>query len=168
MIRYHDDVKRLLRPLDQIRPHHRSPISEDVDAVNILIDRVGVGWPILVSRRTGQVIGNPGLYEALLSRGETEGPILYTDDETDEEELVILISQYAIPREAWIDPSLEIPLLKELMASDWGLEGTGYDEGIFERRQNEIEEAMDAAFGEGVPTIECPKCHTTIEIDRVR
>jgi hypothetical protein len=168
VIRYHEDVRHLLKRLDLIRPHYRDPLDADVDEINVLIDRVGVGWPIIVSRRTGQILGNRGLYEALLSRGETHGPVLFTDDETDEEELVLLVSQYATIREAWLDPGLEIPILKELMQSDWGLAGTGYDTSIFDRRQAEIEDAMAEGFSEGAPTIECPKCHTTIEIDRVR
>lgn len=168
MIRYHDDARRLLKRLDLIRPHYRDPISEDVDAVNALIDRVGVYAPILVSRRTNQILAGRGLYEALMSRGETYGPILFTNDETDEEELVILVAEYAITAEAWNDPGLEIPILKELADSDWGLLGTGYDIGILERRASEMEEAMEHAFSEGAPTITCPKCRTTIEIDRVR
>ena len=168
VIRYHEDARLLLKRLDLIRPHYRNPISQDVDAINALIDRVGVGWPILVSRRTGQILGNAGLYEALLSRGEVHGPILFTDDTTDEEELVILVSQYALTSEAWIDPGLEIPILKELMTSEWALEGTGYDVGIFERRAQEFEDAMAEGFSEGAPTITCPKCHATIEIDRMR
>lgn len=168
MIRYHADAMRLMKPLDSITPHYRNPITEDIDAVNALIDRVGVYAPILVSRRTGQVLAGEGLYEALLSRGEEYGPILFTDDETDEEELVILVAEYAITTEAWNDPGLEIPILKELAASEWGLTGTGYDDSILERRAQELEDALEQGFGEGPPTITCPSCHVTIEIDRVR
>ena len=168
MIRYHDDARRLLKRLDLIRPHYRNPITEDIDDVNAHIDRVGVYSPILVSKRTGQILAGGGLYEALLSRGETHGPILFTDDETDEEELVILVAQYALITEAWNDPGLEIPILKELAESDWGMVGTGYDHSILERRAQEMEDALEAGFSEGPPTITCPKCHATIEIDRVR
>jgi hypothetical protein len=168
MIRYHDDARRLLKRLDLIRPHYRNPITEDIDAINELIDRVGIYAPILVSRRTSQILAGPGLYEALLSRGETYGPILFTDDETDEEELVILVAEYAITTEAWNDPGLEIPILKELYESDWGMRGTGYDDSIIERRAQELQDALETTFGEGPPTVTCPSCKKTFEIDRVR
>ena len=168
MIRWHADVVALLKPLSEIRPHYRDPLTEDIDAVNAQIDRIGVCRPILASRRTGQIVGNRGLYEALLSRGETQGPVIYTDDANDEEELFLLVSLYAITAEAFNDPSLEVPILKELAESDWGLLGTGYDISIFERRAQELEEAMENAFGEGPPVIRCPECNHEFEIDRVR
>lgn len=168
MIRYHDDARRLLKRLDLIRPHYRNPITEDIDEVNAHIDRVGVYAPILVSKRTGQILAGSGLYEALLSRGETHGPVVFTNDETDEEELVILVGQYALLTEAWNDPGLEMPVLKELYESEWGMRGTGYDSSIIERRAQEMEDALETMLGEGPPTITCPKCHATIEIDRMR
>ena len=167
MIRYHDDARRLLKRLDLIRPHYRNPITEDIDDVNAHIDRVGIYAPILVSRRTGQILAGGGLYEALLSRGVAMAPVMEADDEDDEEALVMLISSYAIVQEAWLDPGLEMPLLKELAESKLGLFGTGYDETIFARREMEMEDEM-ARNGEGVPTITCPSCHALIEIDRMR
>jgi hypothetical protein len=166
VIRYHDSVKPLLLSLAPIRPHYRNPVSVDPDQVNALIDRLGVYWPILVSSRTGEIIHDLGLYEALLSRGETHGPILFVDDDNDEETLAALTAHYAIIREAWLDPGIEVPNLKELAETDWGLLGTGYDDSIFERRLAEMNEIIDGL--ETTPTIECPHCHATIEIDRVR
>lgn len=168
MIRWHEGIQDLMRPLASIRPHWRDPLTEDVDVINERIDRIGVFAPILASKRTGEILAGRGLYEALLSRGCVMGPVLEVDDETDEEALVVLVSSYAIVQEAWLDPGLEIPLLKDLVESKLGLIGTGYDNGIFERREAQLEEEMSEAFGEGPPTIECPSCHATIEIDRMR
>lgn len=168
MIRYHPGVRPLIRDLDRVVPHYRNPISVDPDVVNQLIDRIGVYWPILISARTGEVLHDLGLYEALLSRGETRGPVLEVDDANDEEALVALTAHYAIIQEAWVDPGIEMPNIKDLLATDWGLLGTGYDESIVDRRLAEMQEAIEAGFSEGPPTIQCPSCHATIEIDRVR
>lgn len=168
MIRYHTGTVELMRRLDSIHPHQMNPLSEDVEEIDRTIDRVGVFLPIVVSSRTGDILAGEGLYNALLARGETEGPILLADDESEEEALVMLLASYAHIQAAWVDPGLEVPVLKTLMETEWGLVGTGYDEGIFDRRMAELQELSEGIMGEGPPTIQCPNCHTTIEIDRMK
>lgn len=168
MIRVHDSLRPLMSALANITPHYRNPVSYDIDGVNHLIDRVGVCWPIIASARTNEILFDGGMYEALMSRGERFGPVIYLDDANEEEALVILVAHYAFVQEAWLDPGLELPLIKDLMATEWGLVGTGYDDGIFDRRMTELEEAMENGFGEGPPTVTCPGCHRVFEIDRVR
>lgn len=166
MLRIHEDLLPLMRPLDTLTPHYRNPISYDVEEVDGLIDRVGIHWPIVVSRRTNEILFDAGLYEALMGRGEVEGPVLYVDDTNEEEALVMMVSFYARIQEAWVDPGLELPLIKDLMETDWGLVGTGYDASIFDRRMAELQEGFDSH--EGAPTVQCPSCKTTFEIDRMR
>lgn len=163
MIAFHQHAETLLHPLDDITPHIRNPVNDDVEEIIAHVQRVGVYNPIVVSRRTKEILGNYGLYEALLALGETHGPVLWVDDDNEEEAVVIMLGLYAIPAMAWIDPGLEIPLLKELLETERGLIGTGFPEEILANRLAELEE--DSMGFEGAALIQCPNCHHRFESD---
>jgi ParB-like chromosome segregation protein Spo0J len=154
-----------------VKPHHENANNGDVDAIVESMDRVGIYRPIIVSRRSGRILAGHHVYEAMLREGFEQVPVKYVDVDEDKER-VILLGDNGIARRAWLDPALEIDLLKRVMEAgddvSESLLGTGYDAQMVAA----LVQAHSTPFhpsGSSVNSrdVTCPACgeRFTLEVD---
>lgn len=163
MIRFPAAVRALMAPADTVTPHPSNANNGDVDEIVQSLHINGCYRPIYYSTVTGHIIGGHHLYEALLSEGYDQIPLLPYENLTPEDELRILAADNYIARKARMDPGLEIEMLKKLRETETGLAGTGVDE---EYLRDIVGESGRGFSGEDIDVEEklhCPHCGTEIE-----
>ena len=163
MIRFPDAVKALMAPADTVTPHPENANSGDVDEIVQSLHINGCYRPIYYSTATGHIIGGHHLYEALLSEGYDQIPLLPYENLTPEDELRILAADNRIARLARMDVGLELAMLKKLKDSDTGLAGTGYDEEYLRDLSGEAGRGFSGEDIDVEEKLHCPHCGAAIE-----
>lgn len=140
-IRYHEELRPYLVPIDKIEQHPRNPNNGDVDAIAELILANGFYGVITAQKSTGYILAGNHRYAALLSLGATEVPVAFVDVD-DERALRILIGDNRSAEMAVRNGEELEQLLRELEQFDEGLTGTGYTDDAFDElvRMNNIAE----------------------------
>jgi len=121
------ELEALLTDATKVVPHPDNPNNGETEKIveSMVLD--GVYRPIYASRATGHIVAGHHVYEAMLSEGLDRVPVLWLDIDA-EEELRILAKDNMIARLAWMDPALEMELVKKIANTEQGLPGTGYDD----------------------------------------
>jgi ParB-like chromosome segregation protein Spo0J len=125
MVRYHDDLEPLLRPIDEVRPHPENPNNGDVDAICESIEVNGMYRPVYAQKSTSFVIVGNHTWEAAKRLDAKVVPVVWLDVD-DEAAKRLMLADNKIASLAMLDPSAELALLEELAASETDLQGTGY------------------------------------------
>lgn len=163
MIRFPAAVRELMAPADLVRPHPKNANNGDVEEIVKSLHINGCYRPIYYSTATGYIIGGHHLYEALLSEGFTQIPLLPYENLTPVEELRILAVDNYIARKARMDPGLELEMLKELRETEMGLEGSGVDEEFYRDLLGESGRGFSGEDIDVEEKLHCPHCGTEIE-----
>ncbi len=129
-IKYHDSLRDLMVPIDQVHQHPRNPNQGDPDAIAESIMAHGFFNPLVVQRSTGYILAGNHRYVALLSLGQRVAPVVWADVD-DEQALRILIADNRTSEIAVRDSHELEALLKTLSETEAGLAGTAYDEDAF-------------------------------------
>lgn len=120
------DLAVASRPLLDFSQHPQNANNGDVEAIAQSIARNGVYAPMVVQRSTGFIVKGNHTWAALLSMGLHVGPFIVLDL-TDDEAKRIMVADNRTARLGRDDEGLLYELLQEIMATDAGLEGSGYD-----------------------------------------
>ncbi len=115
-----------LVPLADLVPHPRNPRQGDVGAIHESIARNGFYGALVVQRSTGHILAGNHRYMAAKQAGATELPVTYVDVD-DDTALRILLADNRTSDLATNDPAVLSDLLKDILATQGSLEGTGYD-----------------------------------------
>lgn len=159
------ELEALKVPIGDIHTHPENANNGDTEAIVESMVRDGIYRTVYYSRATGNIVAGNHTYLAQVSEGATHVPAIPLDLDY-EGELRVLAKDNQIARMAWMDPGLELALVKKIAATPQGLLGTGYPDGW-------LEKALAAAATPYVPgsaapntrDVTCPNCDHTFEIE---
>lgn len=123
-----------LAPLTEIREHPRNPnrhAQKQIDVLAEIIRRTGWRHPIIISRLSGCIVGGHcRLYAARVLK-LAAAPVVYQNFDNAEEELSFLLADNRLAEFSTRDDATVAAILKELGASDLGIDLSGYDQAGF-------------------------------------
>lgn len=141
---FHEQSRAMLVPIDQVTPYENNANNGDVDVVRDSIETNGFYGAVIAQEGTGSLIAGHTRYEALLSLGSTEIPVIWVKTSNVQAARMRLVDNRST-RLGQDDPGL---LLEELQAiieadADMLLAGTGFLEHDMEDIRRRIEEPLD-------------------------
>jgi len=129
-VSFHESVRQLLIPIDEVKPWPDNPRSGDLTALKESIEVNGFYGAVIVQRSTGFVIAGNHRLQALSEMGADEVPALYVDvDDTEAARLALADNRTSDL--AFYDDEQLFTLLDHLVNVD-SLAGTGYDRAAYE------------------------------------
>jgi len=140
-------------PIDQLKPHPDNPNRHprrQIELLKKLIQKFGWRAPITVSSRSGLIIRGHGRLEAARELGLDECPVDYQDYESEAEERADLVADNTIPELSVMDDETLLELLKEIEATGFDVELTGFDHREIEK----ITDKVDAKLNRTRPEVE--------------
>lgn len=120
-----ESLLSLAQPISQFRVHPKNVRQGDIGAIAESLKAHGQYRPIVVQRSTNQILAGNHTFQAAKSLGWNEIAATYVDCD-DDQAVRILLADNRTNDLASYDDSALIDLLKELSASDAGLEKTLY------------------------------------------
>ena len=97
-----------LVPVDELKPHEKNrnihPEAQ-IERLSKLIEDQGMRAPIVVSKRSGQIVKGHGTLLAIRRLGSSVAPVVYQDIESDDSEYRFLIGDNAISSWSELDLS---------------------------------------------------------------
>lgn len=162
---FHETSIPHLVDIDHIRPDPNNENSGDVDAVIESIATNGFYGAVLADQ-DGMLIAGHTRYDALLALGAQQIPALYIDVTDDAQRTRIRIADNRTTRLGRDDPALMEKTLTELLVTDLGLTGTGYQENDLDYLRASLDEPLkfdDEEFAKqrSGHVCECPECGWT-------
>jgi len=118
-----ESLLSLAQPISQFRVHPKNVRQGDIGAIAESLKAHGQYRPIVVQRSTNQILAGNHTFQAAKSLGWNEIAATYVDCD-DDQAVRILLADNRTNDLASYDDSALIDLLKELSASDTGLEKT--------------------------------------------
>lgn len=164
-IYFHETSIPHLVDIDTIRPDPNNENSGDIDAVQESITTNGFYGAVLADQ-DGVLIAGHTRYDALLSLGAEQIPVLYIDVQDDAQRTRIRIADNRTTRLGRDDPALMEKTLTELLSTDLGLQGTGYQADDLEYLRASLDEPLtfdeeEFAKQNTGHVCECPECGWT-------
>lgn len=118
-----NEIKFLSQPINQFRTHPRNVRQGDVGAICESLEKNGQYRPIVVQTSTGHILAGNHTFLAAKSLGWKEIAATFIDCD-DESALRILLVDNRANDLAMYDDRALAEVLKELQASDFGLDGS--------------------------------------------
>ena len=141
---FHDESASLLVPIEQVKPYENNANNGDVDVVVDSIRTNGFYGAVIAQAGSGVLIAGHTRYEALLSLGATQIPVIWVkvDDVGAARMRIVDNRSTRLGRD---DQSLLLEELQRIMEADQALllAGTGYLEEDMEAIRALMEEPLD-------------------------
>lgn len=148
--------------IDLIEPHPKNVRQGDIGAISESLKAHGQYRPIVVDKRTNQILAGNHTWKAAKSLGWKQIQAGFVETKDDDEALRILLADNKANDLAMYDTSSLEDLLKELAKTDIGLEGTLFDLDDLNNLQIDNDVLDLSEFEKYDETIEtehkCPKC----------
>lgn len=109
-----------------LKPHERNPRQGDIGAILESVEENGFFGGLVVQRSTRKILVGNHRWQAAIEAGLTHLPVFWADID-DAKALKILLADNRTNDQASYDENVLVEILKELDASGYGLQGTGYD-----------------------------------------
>ena len=120
-----DTLEALRVPIDSLAPYARNPRRGDLELLRASLERHGQYRPIVVNRRSGEVLAGNHTLAAARELGWTEIAATFVDVDADQAARIALIDNRASDRAGYDDRALA-----DLLASlDGDLDATGFEAG---------------------------------------
>jgi len=113
-------------PITSVKPHPRNVRQGDIGAISRSLKAHGQYRPIVVQRATGLILAGNHTYKAAAALGWSEIEATLVDCDDDEATRILLADNKSSDLASYND-SLLAELLREIAATDAGLDGTLYD-----------------------------------------
>lgn len=161
---FHDESAPLLVPIEQVKPYENNANNGDVDVVVDSIRTNGFYGAVIAQAGSGILIAGHTRYEALLSLGATQIPVIWVkvDDVSAARMRIVDNRSTRLGRD---DQSLLLEELQRIMEADDALllAGTGYLEEDLDTLRDLMQEPLDFDDEEYAKQrsghiCECPKC----------
>jgi hypothetical protein len=110
-----------------VQPHPKNVRQGDIGAISESLKAHGQYRPIVVDRRTNQILAGNHTWRAAKSLGWSQIAVGFIETKDDDDATRILLADNRTTDLASYDDAGLADLLKELIASDEGLEGTLFD-----------------------------------------
>jgi DNA modification methylase len=140
------EIKDLLVPVGELQLYGRNPRRGDVEAIARSLARNGQYRPIVVNRRSGEVLAGNHTLRAARQLGWEQIAVTYVDVDEEHAKRIVLVDNRTNDLAGYDDAQLA-ELLQELP----GLDGSGYDEAALSRLLDEVQPAELPGQGEEVP-----------------
>jgi ParB-like chromosome segregation protein Spo0J len=145
-------LEQLSVPLSGLKPYPGNPRRGRVDVVRSSLERHGQYRPIVVNRRTMEVLAGNHTMRAALELGWSEIAATFVDVDEDQAARIVLVDNRASDMALNDDDEL-VALLESLAGSEGGLDGTGYNtdeldallDGIAGRDRDDAEPEPDTS-----------------------
>lgn len=164
---FHEASRPLLVPIDQVNPYENNANNGDVDVVRDSIETNGFYGAVIAQKGSGTLIAGHTRYEALLSLGAEQIPVIWVTTNNVQAARMRLVDNRST-RLGKDDPSLLLEELQSIMEADSELllEGTGYLEHDLEEIRRLLDEPLDFDDEEFAKqrsghVCECPSCGWT-------
>ncbi|QGJ92775.1 ParB-like nuclease domain protein [Arthrobacter phage Pureglobe5] len=131
-VNFVEDVRDKLVPIGQVKQHPDNPNNGDVEKLIESIQVNGFYTTITADRQTGYILAGNHRYQALHALGATHIPVVWVDKDR-HGTLRILVGDNATGKLAEVDKSGQAQILRELMESNVGIAGTGFDVDSYQR-----------------------------------
>lgn len=172
MVYFHPGLKDLLVPIDSVRQLEGNYRMGDVDVIAESMMTNGVYTPVVADRATGQILAGNHRYMALMQLGAEQIPVVYLDADAQLARRVAVVDNRSADL-ARNDDALLAAMLRDILAEDASLMGTGWDVGDLVELEKSLEpdDSLFGAFNHdpgtdllfGV-TVECPDEQTQIDL----
>lgn len=141
---FHPDSVPLLVPIEEVHPYENNANNGDVDIVRDSIEVNGFYGAVIAQKGTGTLIAGHTRYEALLSLGAEQIPVLWVATSNVSAARMRLVDNRST-RMGRDDPSLLLAELQEILEADNDLllAGTGYLETDLEEIRKQLDEPLD-------------------------
>lgn len=123
----HRKIEYTLVDIGSITPHPKNVRQGDIGAISESLKAHGQYRPIVVDRRTNQILAGNHTWKAAKSLGWQQISAGFVETKDDDEALRILLADNRTTDLASYDDSGLAELLKQLSETDIGLEGTAFD-----------------------------------------
>jgi DNA modification methylase len=123
-----DTLQALTVPVAQLRPYGRNPRRGDVAAIRASLQAHGQYRPLVVNRRSGEVLAGNHTLQAAVELGWTEVAVTYVDVDDEQAARIVLVDNRTNDLAGYDDSELAA-LLEGLP----DLEGTGFEARDLER-----------------------------------
>jgi site-specific DNA-methyltransferase (adenine-specific) len=140
------ELTELLVPIAGLRAYARNPRRGDVEAIKDSLRRNGQYRPIVVNRRTMEVLAGNHVLHAARELGWREMAVTYVDADEQLAKRIVLVDNRASDLAGYDEAALA-ELLSELPV----LEGSGYDESALSRLLDEVTPAELPGVEEELP-----------------
>ena len=127
-------------PVLTVQEHPDNPRRGDDKSVRQSIDKSGFFGAILVHRATGNIIAGNTRYRVMRDDGNTTVPGFWVDCD-DETARRIMLADNRTSDLAFYDDEQLFGLLKQLVDTGDGLDGTGYDRAAYELLLQSVEQS---------------------------
>lgn len=131
-------------PVERLRPHPRNARQGDVGAICESIEANGFYGAVLAQRSSGFILAGNHRYVAAKHAGLAELPVFWVDVDDDRALRLLLVDNRANDLASYDDAALA-ELLRELVDSPLGLEGTGYDGDALDELLADLEGGLPRA-----------------------
>lgn len=118
-----ETLDRLTVPVDSLKPYPGNPRRGNVDSIVKSLERNGQYRPIVVNKRTSEVLAGNHTLLAARKLGWNEIAATFVDVDEDQAARIVLVDNRANDVAGYDDDEL-----RELLESLPDLEGTGYDD----------------------------------------
>lgn len=161
---FHESSIPHLVDIDTVRPNPENENGNDTDAIVESIATSGF-YGAVIADQDGMLIAGHGRYAALQELGVDQIPVLFVEA-TAEQAARIRIADNRTTRLGRDDPALMEKTLTELLSTDLGLQGTGYQADDLEYLRASLDEPLtfdeeEFAKQNTGHVCECPECGWT-------
>lgn len=132
-VRFAKSLEPLLVPIDQVREHPDNPNHGDDENLATSIRVNGFVTACTADANTGYMVAGNTRLRTLRKLGATHIPIIWEDQWDESGAKRYLIGDNASARKAVMDNTAELAILRELMDTELGLEGTSVTESEYEQ-----------------------------------
>ncbi|NDC10682.1 MAG: DNA modification methylase, partial [Oxalobacteraceae bacterium] len=140
-----ETLAHLAIPIDSIQPHPRNVRQGDVGAISESLKLHGQYRPIVVQKSTGHILAGNHTYKAARALKWKQIAATYVDVTDDQAVRILLMDNRANDLASYDDPALA-DILKQLIETEQGLEGTGFD-------PDDLEQLLRDIDAEQLPTV---------------
>jgi len=149
--------------INTIEPHPQNVRQGDIGAISESLKAHGQYRPIVVDKRTNQILAGNHTWRAAKSLGWQQIAVGFIETKDDDDALRILLADNRTTDLASYDDAGLAELLKELITSDEGLEGTLFNNDDLEQLlvdSQPLDFTEFPIFDENIKTEhKCPKCN---------
>lgn len=131
----HGSLSDLLIPIGSVRPYGRNPRRGNVEAIKESLERNGQYRPLVVNRRTHEVLAGNHTWQAARELGWTKVAATFVDVDEEQAKRIVLVDNRSNDLAGY-----DAEALAELLGELPELEGTGYDREALDELIDELAE----------------------------
>jgi hypothetical protein len=153
------NIKHQTIDIDSIQPHPKNVRQGDIGAISESLKAHGQYRPIVVDKRTNQILAGNHTWKAAKSLGWSQIAVGFIETKDDDDATRILLADNRTTDLASYDDAGLANLLKDLAETEEGLDGTGFDGDALDELLADIENQnrLQDEFQKYTQTLKAPQ-----------